>query len=82
MIRKMNGSDSPPDIIIIEGLKDSSYPKIEIVRKQICDQSVSPPDSLICIATDCISPESVNVPVFDTDDATGIFSCIKKFFGL
>ena len=80
LIRRMSGSSSPPDVIIIEGLKDSAYPKVEIVRKQICDQSVSPPDSLICMATDCISPESVKVPVFDPDDAKGIFLCVMKFF--
>ena len=78
----MQGSCGPPDVVIVEGLKDSAYPKVEIVRKQIFDQSVSPPDSLICIATDCISPQSVNVPVFDVNDTQGIFSCIKEFFGL
>ena len=81
LIRKMIGSGSPPDVVIIEGLKGSAYPKVEIVRKQILDQSVCHPDSLICLATD-ISPQSVNVPVFDVGDTQGIFSCIKKFFGL
>ena len=82
LIRRMNGADSPPDVVIIEGLKDSSYPKVEIVRKQIFDQSVCPPDSIICIATDCISPQSVNFPVFNVNDTQGIFSCIKEFLGL
>ena len=82
LIRKMNASGNPPDVIIIEGLKDSAYPKVEIIRKQICDKSVCPYDSLICIATDCISPQSVNVPVLDVNDTQGIFSCIKDHFGL
>ena len=81
LIRKMKASGSPPDVVIIEGLKSSAYPKVEIVRKQVFDKSVSPFDSLICLATD-ISPQSVNVPVFDAGDTQGIFSCIKKYFGL
>ena len=82
LIQKMKEQTDPPGVIILEGLKDSAYPKVEIVRREICDHSVCPPESLICIATDCISPESVNVPVFAPDDARGIFLCIRKFFCL
>ncbi len=80
LIRKMESPGSLPDVIIIEGLKASRYPKVEVVRQKICDHSVSPPDTLICIATDCISPSSVKVPVFSPDDAKGIFLCVKEFF--
>ena len=80
LIRMMKSSGSPPDVIILAGLQDSRYPKVETVRQKICDHSVSPPDLLICLATDCISPQSVNVPVFDPDDARGIFLCVKDFF--
>ncbi|MCR5673550.1 MAG: molybdopterin-guanine dinucleotide biosynthesis protein B [Lachnospiraceae bacterium] len=80
LIRMMSSSVDPPDVIMIEGLKDSAYPKVEVIRRDVFDKSVSPKDSLICLATDCIPPESVNVPVFDTDDAKGIFLCVKNYF--
>ena len=37
---------------------------------------------LICKVTDEKSPENEDVPVFCRDDAEGIFSCVKKYFGL
>ncbi len=80
LIRMMCASDDPPDVVIIEGMKSSSYPKVEVVRRKICDRNVCPEESLICIATDCISPESVDIPVFDPKDAKGIFLCIKNYF--
>ena len=71
---------APPDVVIIEGLKGVSYPKIEVIREAVCGRSVCDPDSLICIAADCISPESVSCPVFRADDIEGIYLCVKKFF--
>lgn len=70
------------DIIILEGLKGSSYPKIEVVRREISEQSICDPNTLICIATDVVSPESVKCPVYDIDDIEGIFLCLKKYFGI
>ncbi|MBE5848038.1 MAG: molybdopterin-guanine dinucleotide biosynthesis protein B [Lachnospiraceae bacterium] len=80
LIRMMCASDAPPDVVIIEGMKDSSYPKVEVIRGAIYDQSVCSKESLICVATDCISPISMEVPVFDPEDAKGIFLCIKNYF--
>lgn len=40
------------DMIIMEGLKNSPYPKIEIVRRGNSDTPICPPESLIGIATD------------------------------
>ncbi len=40
------------DLIILEGLKYSEYPKIEVVRKGISKESVCKKESLIAIATD------------------------------
>lgn len=40
------------DILLIEGLKDSSYPKIEVIRKDISDTPVSNPEGRFLIATD------------------------------
>ena len=82
LIGHMRRRKAPPDVILIEGLKGSGYPKVEVVRKAVFPQSVCDPETLICLATDCISPESVTCPVFGPDDARGIFLCIKEFFEL
>ena len=78
LIAQMKALPEPPDIIILEGFKDSDYPKIEVVRREICPRSVAKPDTLICIVTDCISPEEAACPVFGLDDIRGIFSCLRK----
>lgn len=70
------------DILIIEGLKESAYPKIEVVRGQISAQSICNPDLLICLATDIVSPNEVKCPVFGLDDIEGLFLCLKRYFGL
>ena len=40
------------DLILIEGAKDSTYPKIEVIRKAISDQPASNPEGRFLIATD------------------------------
>ena len=70
----------PPDILIAEGFKKSDLPKIEVIRREVCDKSVCDPETLICIVTDCISPEEVSCPVFSPDDIRGIFSYLKEYF--
>ena len=68
------------DVVILEGLKASPYPKIEVVRRAVSAAPVCDPDSLICIATDVVSQEDVKCPVFGMDDIHGIFLCVKKYF--
>lgn len=70
------------DIIIIEGAKQSPYPKIEVVRKEISDSIVCDENTLICVSTDVVSQDSVKCPVFGLDDVKGIFLCVKKYLGL
>lgn len=70
------------DVIIIEGMKNSVYPKVEVVRKAVSEKPVCALDTLICIATDTVSQDEVNCPVLDINDTSGIFLCIKKYFGL
>lgn len=82
LIELMKAAEAPPDIIILEGFKNSAYPKIEVVRKEVCPESVADTKSLICIATDCISPDETSCPVYGLDDVRGIFSCLKKYFGI
>lgn len=82
LIERMGRMKAPPDVVIIEGLKRSRYPKVEIVRRGVSEQSECDPDSLICVATDFISPESMRCPVYGLQDIEGIFLCIKKYFFL
>ena len=82
LIEEIKRQPEPPDIILLEGFKYSKYPKVEIVRGEAASKSVADPATLICIATDFLSPEEVNCPVFGPDDIPGIFSCIKKWFSL
>lgn len=70
------------DVLIIEGMKDSAYPKVEVVRREISTKSICNPDFLICIATDVVSQSEVKCPVYGLSDTEGIFLCLKKFFGL
>lgn len=79
MISKI--SENGVDIIIIEGMKDSDFPKVEVVRSEISSSTVCNPDSLICVATDVISQENIKCPVFGLDDVHGIFLCVLKYFG-
>ncbi len=79
LIDAMRNMKDPPDAVIIEGLKRSGYPKIEILRRGISEKSECDEDTLICIAADCISPESVKCPVYGPDDIKGIFLCLKDF---
>lgn len=82
LIEHMKRLKSPPDVIIVEGLKTSHYPKIEVVREAVFDRSVCEGSTLICISSDCISPESVSCPVYGADDTKGIFLCLKEYFGI
>lgn len=68
------------DIVILEGMKESSYPKVEVVRKERSHKPVCDVNTLICIATDVVSQEEVTCPVLDINDIHGIFLCIKRSF--
>lgn len=82
LIEYMKRESPPPDVIILEGMKGSKYPKVEIVKRSVWPRSEADPETLICISTDCISPSEVKCPVFAPDDAAGIFSCISDYFGI
>ena len=69
------------DLILLEGFKYSTYPKIEIIRKGNSAESVCNPKKLMAIATNLDAEErdalSVleNVPFFELDNA----ECIAEF---
>ncbi|MBR1852202.1 MAG: molybdopterin-guanine dinucleotide biosynthesis protein MobB [Lachnospiraceae bacterium] len=68
------------DVVMLEGMKNSAYPKIEVVRGAKSRAPVCDVSTLICIATDVVSQESVSCPVLDMDDVHGIFLCVKSYF--
>lgn len=81
-LENMIGLCQGADIIMIEGMKESVLPKIEVVRREISRKSICAPESLICIATDVVSQKDASCPVFGLNDTDGIFLCVKKYFGM
>lgn len=64
------------DLIIIEGLKDSTLPKIEVIRKAVSEHEVSNPEGRFLIATDW--PEDhFDEPVAYIDDVGSIVKEIR-----
>jgi len=78
LIEKMKSLQNPPDIIIIEGMKDSSYPKIEVMRKNVSEKSLCKKETLICTASD-FEFKLDGVPNFDFEDVASIATCIESY---
>ena len=66
------------DLILLEGFKYSTYPKIEIVRKGNSAESICNPKRLMAIATNLDAEErealsiSADIPLFELDNAKSI----------
>lgn len=65
------------DIIFIEGLKNSAYDKIEVIRRDISDRPVTNPEARFLIATDHPA-EMFNEKTADINDTEGIAREIDK----
>ena len=65
-----------------EGLKDSAYPKVEVVRRAVSEHKVCATEHLIAVATDVVTQDAVNCPVYDMNDIAGIYACILGYFGI
>ncbi len=74
LIRQMEYAD----VVIIEGLKYSSLPKVEVIRKEVSCRSICDSRTLLCIASDTPLSEEMPCPVFDLDDTEGIVKCIMN----
>ena len=69
------------DFVIIEGLKDSALPKIEVLRRGVSERPSCNKENLICLASDfAYDGEDCSVPTMDSSDAAGIFSFVEKYF--
>lgn len=63
------------DIIITEGYKAGSAPKIEVHRKAASSELLCSAEELIALATD--EPLQMDVPQYGLDDAKGLVDCIE-----
>ncbi len=64
------------DIILTEGFKGSSYPKIEVHRHKQGKELITDPEQLLAVVTD--ERLDVNVPQFSRDDINGIADLMEK----
>ena len=64
------------DLILTEGFKQSSHPKIEVHRKEQGKELVSLPEQLLAVVTD--EPLDVDVPQFSRDEVPKIVDLIEK----
>lgn len=66
------------DVIILEGMKDSDYPKLEIVRRAVSNESVCKKETLLALVTDT-NLKLPEVPCIGLDDLPGILQRINWF---
>ncbi len=64
------------DILLTEGFKGSSYPKIEVHRAEQGDELLTDPKLLLAVVTD--KPLAIKVPQFSHDDIKSIADIIEK----
>lgn len=68
------------DLIIIEGMKHSAYPKVEVVRKGISDQCVCDQSTLIAVATDTkVKNLNGQIPCFPLEDPSAIAKAVSAY---
>ena len=89
MIRRLDGELSleqvlaampPLDIVITEGYKRGSAPKIEVFRAAVADGLACKEHELMAIVTDC--PLDLQVPQFDLNDAPGVADLLEREYAL
>lgn len=67
------------DIILAEGYKWATKPKIEVVRAARSIEIVSPPEDLVAIVSDLVL-STRGVRRFDLDDVSGLADLIESYF--
>lgn len=66
------------DLILLEGLKSSPWPKLELVRAGNSDRSVCDPSTLLALVTD-LPLEVPGVPRYSPNDLEGIAALLFDF---
>ncbi|MDI3338537.1 molybdopterin-guanine dinucleotide biosynthesis protein B [Defluviimonas aestuarii] len=73
---------SPVDLVLIEGYKRESHPKVEAHRAETGRPLLAPDNPTVrAVASDTV-PTGLAVPVFDLNDITAIADFILKEVGL
>ncbi|WP_112311187.1 molybdopterin-guanine dinucleotide biosynthesis protein B [Pseudogemmobacter bohemicus] len=73
---------APVDLVLVEGYKRDSHPKIEVWREGIADRPmIQPGDPLVrAVASDAALP-GLSVPLLDLNDASAVADFILKECG-
>ena len=79
LIEEIKALNPRLDFIIIEGLKNSDFPKIETLRKGASETPVCK-KNVLCRAADFAFNGTDGIPTFSADDAASIFSFVEKYF--
>jgi molybdopterin-guanine dinucleotide biosynthesis protein B len=67
------------DLVLSEGFKRNSQPKIEVYRKEMHRELLcTKEDNLLALATN--KPFEIGVPLYDLDDARGLVDLVEKKF--
>jgi molybdopterin-guanine dinucleotide biosynthesis adapter protein len=70
---------SPVDLVLVEGYKRGSHPKLEVYRAAVGKPLLYPDDrAIVAIATDEPLP-SAPIPVVDLDDIEGIIETLLRY---
>lgn len=72
---------NPVDLILIEGWKRDTHPKVEAWRAETANPLIAPNDPTIrAVASD--TPMELDIPVFDLDDTAAVAAFILREVGL
>lgn len=69
------------DLILLEGFKNSRYPKLEVVRKENSESCVCIGKNLLALVSDFQPEHPEEIPVFGMEDAEGIAAFLEKQIG-
>lgn len=69
---------SEMDLVLLEGMKSSKYPKIEVVRSGNSKTPVCDPDTIIALVTD-LPLHVTGKPCYDIDDFEGIVGFLQYY---
>jgi molybdopterin-guanine dinucleotide biosynthesis protein B len=80
-LAELIGKISPVDIILVEGYKRESHPKLEVHRAAVAKPYLYPADpAIVAIASDEALP-GARIPVVDLDDIEGITDILLRHAG-
>ncbi|MGN0144744.1 MAG: molybdopterin-guanine dinucleotide biosynthesis protein B [Clostridium sp.] len=71
------------DIILLEGFKNSDYPKLEIVRNGNSENSVCRKDTILALVTDTVIKnidEDEKIKILDLNDIDGIADFLLEYY--